>query len=73
MVLSNFGITGSKFIFIFIFKGMVVKNGIDTSENLFYTQLQKKENIFEMQFTLHNLTHEKIKKYVFILLPKDFC
>ena len=30
-----------------------------------------KDNIFDKQFTLRNITHEKIQKYVFIQLLYD--
>ena len=42
-------------------------------ETCFRLNYRRKDNISEMEGTLHNLTHEKIKKYVFMLLSKDFC
>ena len=32
-----------------------------------------KDNKFDMQFSLHNITHEEIQKYMFILLLNDLC
>ena len=32
-----------------------------------------KDNIFDKQFQLHNITHEEIHKYMFIFLLNDFC
>ena len=32
-----------------------------------------KDNILDMKFPLHNITHDKIHKYVFILLLNDLC
>ena len=32
-----------------------------------------KDNIFDKQFPLHNITHEVIHKYMLIFLLNDFC
>ena len=32
-----------------------------------------KDNKFDMQFSLHNITHEEIQKYMFILLLNELC
>ena len=32
---------------------------------------KKKDNISDIQFPLHNITNEKIQKYMFILLLND--
>ena len=32
-----------------------------------------RDNISDMQFLLHNITHEKIHKYTFILFLSDLC
>ena len=34
---------------------------------------EMKDNIFNIQFLLHDITHEKIHKYLFIFLLNDFC
>ena len=41
--------------------------GIDEPKNE-----EIKENIFVILFQLHNITNEKIKKYMFILVLHDF-
>ena len=34
---------------------------------------ETKDNIFDVQFPFHNITHEKIEKYIFILLRNELC
>ena len=76
VVLSNSGATGPEIYFVYLYCvfGLVVKK-----LNLMYQKSgirhndERKDNIFYMQFPLHNITHEKIQKYMLILLLNDFC
>ena len=34
---------------------------------------ERKDNIFDMRFPVQNITHDKMQKYMFILLLNDLC
>ena len=41
--------------------------------NFLRHNFEKKDNVFDKKFSLHDKTHGLIQKYMFIFLLNDFC
>ena len=74
VVLANNGITGpQRFLFIKIFRYICQKLELMYQKSCLRNNDERRDNIFDIQFPFHKITHKNIQKYMFILLLYDLC